>query len=372
VETFAGPVFHTSEWPSDLDVRGKRVAVVGSGASGYQLVPALAGTAERTILVQRTPNWCYDIPGYLSPFPPEVVWLDRNLPFHTNFTRLRGGWMFGPEGLGKAFQVDPEFDDPHARSPMNKRIRDQRVAYLRKKFEGRDDLFEAMLPEAPPMSARPILVDSEYSVCDALLRDDVDLVQGSIARVVPEGIVTTDGQHHDIDVLVFATGFRANDFLFPMDVRGRGGVTPERLWQSDGGRAYLGVLLPEFPNLFMIYGPNTSPTGGLNVVDMEELQTRFAVDCLLGLLEGDRRTVEVEAEAYERYNAEIDRQEATRTYKDPRANNYYTNEFNRSAVNCPVDARQMWAWLRSPADRRTDIPEVAGIRPYFGGDLRTG
>jgi 4-hydroxyacetophenone monooxygenase len=222
------------------------------------------------------------------------------------------------------------------------------------------------------MSARPILVDSDYSVCDALLRDDVDLVQGSITRVVPDGFETTDGRHHEVDVLVLATGFRANDFLFPMDVRGRGGVSPERLWQKDGGRAYLGVMLPGFPNLFMIYGPNTSPTGGLNVVDMEELQTRFAVDCLLGLLEGDRRTVEVDADAYERYNAEIDRHEATRTYKDPRANNYYTNEFNRSAVNCPVDARQMWAWLRSPAQRREDIPEVAGIRPYFGGDLRTG
>ncbi|WP_245650471.1 flavin-containing monooxygenase [Nocardia harenae] len=370
-DSFQGRSFHTSQWPEDLDVTGKRVAVIGSGASGYQLVPALAGTAGHTTLVQRTPNWVYDVPGYLSPFPPELLWLEKNFPYFLNFARFRGAWMFGPEGLGQAFEVDPEFEDPHTRSPLNKLIRDQRVEFLRQKFDGRPELFEAMLPTAPPMSTRPILVDSDYSICDALVREDVSLVQGSIERVVPDGFVTADGTHHQVDVLVYATGFRANDYLYPMEVRGAGGTTPAELWAQDGARAYLGTMLPGFPNFFVIFGPNSAPTGGLNVVDIQEIQLRFALECLHGLIESGQRAVEVDEAGYRTYNAEIDRREATRTYLDKRANTYYTNEFDRSAVNFPMDGRLLWNWTRSPAQRRADIPELAGVKPYFGGDLTT-
>lgn len=378
MDEFAGPAFHTARWPADLNLAGKRVAVVGTGCTGYQTAPEIAKMAGHTYVFQRTPSWCYDVPGYLDPFPPQVNWLDRNLPYHTNFMRFRTGWLYGPESLRKVFEVDPDFEDPHARSALNKRIRDQRVEFMQRKFAEHPDLFEKMLPVAPPMSSRPVLVDADYNIYDALLRDDVTLVSDGIERITPGGVEARDGHEYPADVIVFATGFKANDYLWPMEIRGRDGQQLEQLWAKDGARAYLGTMLPGFPNFFMVYGPNTNPTGGLNVVDLEEIVTRFALECIRGLVEQDKRAVDVTVDAYWRYNDELDRWEALKTYKDPRVNNYYQNAHGRSAVNCPIDGRKMWGWLRSPTGPRPGAPPsfdggpVSGgpeMRPYFGEDL---
>src|SRR5207253_2131700 len=115
---------------------------------------------------------------------------------------------------------------------------------------------------------RPVLIDEEYSVLDALLRDNVTLVTDSIRRIGPTGIQVQDGTGYEVDVIVYATGFQANDYLWPMEVRGRNGTTVEELWAEDGPRAYLSAMLPGFPNLFIVYGPNTN--GALNVASFHE------------------------------------------------------------------------------------------------------
>lgn len=372
MDEFGGQAFHTARWPRDLDLTGKRVAVVGTGCTGYQMIPEIVKVAGHTTVFQRTPNWCYDMPGYLDPFPPQVPWLDRNLPFHTNFARFRTSYLFGPQGIGKAWSIDPEYPDQEIGSELLARLREQRIEFMRSKFVDRPDLLEAMTPVARPMAARPVVIDTDYSIYDALMRDDVTLVTDGIAAIRPDGIESADGEFHPVDVIVYATGFKANDFLWPMEVRGREGLRIEQLWETDGARAYLGTMLPGFPNFFMVYGPNSNPTGGLNVVDFEEIVTRFALECIRGLVEGDGSTVDVTHDAYTRYNREVDRWEAGKAYKDPRASNYYQNEFGRSAANCPIDGGWMWSWLRSPTARRDDIPERAGVKPYFGEDLIVG
>jgi 4-hydroxyacetophenone monooxygenase len=369
MDAFRGRSFHTARWPADLDLAGKRVAVIGTGATGYQLIPEVAKLAKHTFVFQRTPNWCFDVPSYLHPFPPQVNWLDRNFPYITNFIRFRLGWLAGPDNAKQVLRIDPAFSDPHARSARNKKVREERLAFIRRKLASRPDLIEKMIPVAPPYSARPIIVDSDYCIYDALLRDDVTLVTDPIRRITPNGIEVEGGTEHQVDVIVYATGFKANDFLWPMEIRGRGGKRVEELWEKDGARAYLGTMLPGFPNLFMIYGPNTNNFGGLQIVDFEELVTRFALDCLGELITGKRKTIDVSLDAYWRYNAEVDRAEELMIYKDPRAHNYYTNESGRSATNCPIDVRRIWAWLRNPAAVRPDAGAGAGVRPYFGEDL---
>ena len=375
---FEGPLFHTARWPSDLDLTGQRVAVIGSGCTSYQMVPELAEMAGHTYLFQRTPNWCFDVPGYRSPYPPQVNWLDRNLPYFRNFARFRTCWLSGPEKLGAAFTADPAFKDTHARSAMNKRARDARIEFMQRKFADHPELMESMLPVAPPFSSRPVLVDSDYSVYDALLRDDCTLVTDDIRRIKENGIELEGGDELAVDVIVLATGFKANDFLWPMEVRGRDGQLIEQLWEKDGARAYLGTMLPGFPNLFMIYGPNTNATGGLGTFDFEEMVIRFALQCIEHLIIEAKHTVDVTVDGYWRYNDELDRHEALKIYTDPRANNYYKNEHGRSAANSPFDIRQMWAWLRrpedhdggeahSPTDRATS--GEAAVRPHFGEDL---
>jgi len=380
MDAFEGPAFHTARWPRDLDLTGKRVAVIGTGATGYQMVPELAKQAAHTFVFQRTPNWCFDVPGYLAPFPPQVNWLDRNFPYITNFIRFRLGWLAGPDNARQVFHIDPDFDDPHARSARNRKVREQRIAFIRRKLAGRPDLIEKMTPVAPPYSARPIIVDENDCIYDALLRDDVSLVTEPIRRIGRNGIEVEGGIEHRVDAIVYATGFKANDFLWPMEIRGRGGRPIEQLWEKDGARAYIGTMLPGFPNFFMIYGPNTNAFSGLQIVDFEEMVTRFSLECIAELITGKKKTIDVTLDAYERYNAELDLDESRMIYKDPRAHNYYTNQSGRSAVNCPVDIRKIWTWLRDPATAPAARggPDVPGdpeaiasetIRPYFGEDL---
>jgi 4-hydroxyacetophenone monooxygenase len=367
MESFEGRSCHTARWPDDLNAAGKRVAVIGSGATGYQLSPVMAKTVDHLYLFQRTPSWCLDIPMYVSPLPAQAVWLDRNFPYYVNFARFRLAWLFGPDNMEHLAHVDPNFKDPHAASAPNKENREARIAFLRKKLASRPELIEKMIPAAPPMSSRLLMIDGEDSIFDALVRDNVTLVTDSIERITPTGLIA-GGTEWPVDIIIYATGFKANDFLWPMQIRGRDGLRIEELWARDGARAYIGSMIPGFPNFFMAYGPNTNNWGGFQIIDLLEIEIRFALECIAGLIERGKSAVEVKSDAYWRYNDELDRHERRMIYMDPRVKNYYRNDYGRSAVNSPIDFRRMWNWLRDPrrpAPKETD----AGLKPYFGEDL---
>ncbi|MEZ5656648.1 MAG: NAD(P)/FAD-dependent oxidoreductase [Sphingobium sp.] len=376
---FAGLAVHSAQWPAGLDITGKRIGVIGTGCTGYQMVPELVREAGHTYVFQRHPNWVFETPGYLSPFPPQVNWLDRNFPYYTNFLRFMISWNYHPTKMIAALSRDPDFQDEHTLSPINKKIRDQRMAFIQSKLGSRPDLMEKMIPSMPPMCARPVLVDSEYSIYDALLLDNCSLVTDGISRITPDGIQLEDGSSVDLDIIVFATGYKANDFLWPMEVKGKNGVQMQDLWATDGPRAYLGTMLPGFPNLFMIYGPNTNATCGLQQVNNEEMVTRFALNCIGGLIAQDKRTVDTTMDAYWRYNQEIDKAESCRVYSDSRVHNYWKNEHGRSSSNNPLDMRLLWQWLRNPVAPPSDgqLPPIdetlvesrTAVRPWFGHDL---
>lgn len=347
MESFAGPSFHTARWPGDLDVSGKRVAVIGTGATGYQLVPALATLAGHVTLFQRKPQWLFPVPGYLHALPPQVTWLDRNLPYHINFLRFRTNWLTGEHVYGEVFTLDPEWRDEHSRSALNREIRDGRIAYIHEKFADRPDLADRMIPPHPPFSARPILVDADYNVYDALLCDNVDLVSAGVEAITPTGIVA-GGAAYAVDVIVYATGFKANELLWPMEIRGKDGVRVEDFWARDGCRAYVsGSMMPGFPNFFMLYGPNTNPAHGGGIVNHEEMVTRFALDCVAKLILEGKRTAEIGRPGFDRYNAHLDRRETTKIYTDPRAQNFFMNQYARSSVMCPFGPSELWRMLKN-------------------------
>jgi 4-hydroxyacetophenone monooxygenase len=366
MENFQGAAFHTAMWPQGVDVAGKRVAVVGSAASGYQTTPVIAKTAAQTFLYQRKPNWCLEDEIYVKTLPPQALWLDRNFPFYSNYVRFRVGALINPELSKAGIMVDPNFEDPHTLSLGNKATRDMCVAFIERKLGSRPDLVEKMIPKFPPMASRPIRVDSHDSVYDALLLDNVTLVTDQIEKITPTGIVS-GGVEREVDIIAFATGFKANDYLWPMEVLGRGGVRIEDVWAKDGPRAYLGAMVPGFPNLFMCYGPNSNNFGGFTVVDLLELVAQFALRCIAGLIESGKSSVEVTDDGYWHFASILDDVERRMIYMDPRANNYYQNG-GRSCVNGPIDIRRMWRWLNDPAGT-PPVETDAGLRPYFGEDL---
>jgi len=342
METFAGRSWHTAKWPDDVDLRGKRVAVIGTGCTGYQMIPELALEVAHVTVFQRTPQWLFPVPGYRSPFPPQVNWLDRNLPLHTNFMRARTCSL---DRIAHVAQIDPDFVDPHARSPLNKRARDVCMEFLNRKL-GDPALVATMTPPHPVWSARAVVVDSEYSILDALKRDNVTLVTSGIERIEPRGIVGKDGTLHEADVIVYATGFHATEYLYPMTITGRGGRTIEDLWAKDGARAYLGCMMPGFPNLWSIYGPNTN--GALNVASFHEKVALYALQCLETMVLGTANAMEVREDAYWRYNRLVDERNLQKVWSDPRAHNYYWTEHGRSATMNPFYTAEMSEFLRTP------------------------
>ncbi|MHA3791118.1 FAD-dependent oxidoreductase [Sphingomonas sp. YL-JM2C] len=348
---FTGPSFHTARWPADLDVSGKRVAVIGTGATGYQMVPELAKVAKQVVLFQRKPQWLFPVPGYLSALPDQVTWLDRNLPYHINFLRFRTNWLTGEHVYGDVFTLDPAWMHDHSRSPQNHEIREGRIAYIREKFAGRPDLIEKMIPPHPPFSARPILVDSEYNIYDALLRDDVELVSAGVEAITEDGVVA-GGETYPVDVIVYATGFKANDLLWPMEIVGRDGLSVEQFWAKDGCRAHIaGSMMPGFPNFFILFGPNTNPAHGGGIVNHEEMVTRFAMEAMAHMILGGDRVVDVRRDAFDRYNAYLDEREATKIYTDSRARNFFMNKYARSSVMCPLGPSEMWRMFRDDGPR---------------------
>ena len=367
IGTFEGISCHTATWPDELDVAGKRIAIIGSAASGYQTTPVIAKSAAHTFLFQRTPNWCFEDRGYVKELAPQIGWLERNFPYYGNFVRFRIASGYNPELMKFGLHIDTEHDDPDTVSAGNKATRDFCVEFIQRKLASRPDLIEKMTPKSPPMASRPIRVDTDDNIYEALLRDNVSLVTDSIERITPKGVVAA-GTEYEVDAIVFATGFRANDYLWPMDVRGRDGVRIQDVWKVDGPRAYLGSMVPGFPNLFMCYGPNTNNFGGFTVVDLLELVAQFALRSVAGLIERGAHSVEVTEDAYWRFARLLDAEDRKMVYMDPRAHNYYRNEQGRSSVNGPIDIRRMYRWLQDPAGNDAGLRDE-DLSPRFGKDL---
>jgi 4-hydroxyacetophenone monooxygenase len=341
---FAGLSWHTARWPQGVDLRGKRIAVIGTGCTGYQLIPELAHDAGHITVFQRTPQWLFPVPGYLALSPPQLLWLDRNLPFHTNFMRFRSFYGAGPD-FAKIFDIDPDFVDPYSCSAVNKAARDYSVGFLEKKLKD-PKLVGIMTPNHPPWSARPVVVDPEYCILDALQLDNVTLVTDGIKRINRTGIEAGDGSQHDVDVIVYATGFSANEFLYPMKITGRNGKTLEELWAADGARAYLGCMMPGFPNLWSLYGPNTN--GGLPVAQFHEMTMLYALQCLERLILDGKQSVEVQEAAYWRYNRVVDEGNAKKIWSDPRAHNYWWTKHGRTASQIPFTGYEVRDYLLRP------------------------
>jgi len=345
VDRFEGQSWHTARWPQDFDSRGKRVAVIGTGCTGYQMIPELALDTGHLTVFQRTPQWCFPSPGYREAFSPEVPWLDRNLPFHTNFMRLRVAGGFSA-GFAPIAQIDPDFEDEHAISELNKMARDNCLEFLKEKLGDDEALIATMTPEHPVLSARPVIVDSEYSILDVIQQDHVDLVTDPIRTITEQGVETESGRVYEVDAIVYATGFRATEYLFPMSITGRDGMTVEKLWEETGAQGYAGAMIPGCPNLWTLYGPNSN--GGLLVPAFQEMEMVFALKCIEHLVLEEKQSIDVTLGAYRKYNAMIDERNGQMAWSDPRARNYYWTKFGRSATQNPLTPLEMWSILRNP------------------------
>jgi cation diffusion facilitator CzcD-associated flavoprotein CzcO len=284
-ETFRGPAFHSAAWDHTQQWSGTRVAVIGTGASAIQFVPHLAEQADHVTVFQRSAP-------YVVP-KPDRGYTTTHLRLFERFPRTQG---FGRELTRTASeQLNRTLGE---QGPMTRLLEAAFRAHLW--HQVRDaELRDKLMPDYPIGCKRLLFSNDWYP---ALVRDDVDVVTHGVVGVDADGVITDDGTHHAADVIVWGTGFRATEFLAPVEVTGADGHTLGREW-ADGAYAHLGMTVPGFPNAFVVYGPNTN-LGGSSIISMIECQTGYLGQAVDAMARG-HRTLEVRRDVADRYDAEM-------------------------------------------------------------------
>jgi 4-hydroxyacetophenone monooxygenase len=338
-DTFPGPAFHSARWDHTVELAGKRVAVIGTGASAAQLIPEIARDAGELLVFQRTPAWFGPTPDYHEPVPPGLQWLYRHVPSYSEWNRFLIFWKMG-DGVLANVRVDPAWE-PKDRSVSepNDFVRALLTEYLKAEFADRPDLLEKVVPAYPPGAKRMIRDNGVWAA--TLKRDNVRLVTDPIAEITATGVVTGEGEEHAVDVIVYGTGFHASKFLTPMKVTGRGGVDLHEQWDGDA-RAYLGITVPGFPNLFCLYGPNTNIVINGSIVYFSECEVRYVLGCLKLLLAGGHRALDVRKDVHDEFNERVDAENRNMAWGWSQVNSWYKNDRGRVAQNWPFTLLEYW------------------------------
>lgn len=253
LDSFRGAMFHSACWRHDIDIAGTRAGIVGTGASAIQIVPEVARKAGKLTLFQRTPSWI--IPRNDRHYASLTKWLFRFIPAAN---RLYRGWIYAI--------LESRFPAFRKRAALSRLLSFVALRHLKRQVPD-PDLRRKLTPDYPVGCKRILISDDVYP---ALMRDSVELETAAMEAVTPDGVRTADGRHHALDILIFATGFAATEFLAPIRISGRQGRNLNDVW-ADGARAWLGMTVPDFPNMFLLYGPNTN-LGHNSIIFMLECQ----------------------------------------------------------------------------------------------------
>ena len=338
---FQGRVFHSAQWPADLDVTGARVAVVGTGASAMQIVPAIAGKVEHLTVFQRSPQWIAPNSDYFAPVGEQVHALMATVPFYRQWYRVRLAWAFNDK-VHPSLQVDPDW--PEATRSVNAANDGHRrffTRYLTEQLAGRPDLVDSALPDYPPFGKRMLLDNGWFA---ALRQPNVELVTSPVTSLEPSGVRDASGSLTEVDIVVMCTGFQARRFLYPMDVRGRSGRTLQEQWGPEDATAYLGMTVPDFPNLFLLLGPNTALGHGGSVITISEFQVDYIVSLIRQMLGRGLGSLECPPELAADYTRRVDEAHARMIWTHPGMTNWYRNAAGRVVSVLPwriVDYREM-------------------------------
>jgi len=338
IESFRGPVMHSAQWDSSVNLAGKRVAQIGTGASGAQIAPAIAPDVAHLTIFQRSRHWVLNNPEVSTPVSEGVKWALRHIPHYAEWFRFRVYW-FAADGLFPNVLRDPDWPNQEMSvSAHNEEMLQYCLAHYRQKLGDRPDLLEKIVPDFPVFSKR-IVMDAGW--LDTLRRENVTLEADPIARVGEDSIVTTSGREHPADVIVLATGFQVSRMLGSLEVIGRGGRDLGAEWGEEDPRAYLGMMVPGFPNFFVSPGPNSAPN---HAAGQNHARTKGAA------------TIEPTQQAFLAFNARIEARMPQMIWSHPKARSYYRNSKGRVFLSWPYRLVDYWTATRGPRpeDMRLD------------------
>ena len=324
-ERFAGHSFHSAEWDHGYSLDGKRVAVIGTGASAVQFVPEIAPKVERLSVFQRTPNWF--LPRHNRRYNTAVRAAIERVP---GLQSLRRAFVFQyTESLTLAIR--------HPQT-IGRMAAARSAAFMRSQLK--DPVLRAKAWPDYTFGCKRILFSSHY--LPALERDNVELITDPITAITPTGVLTAasspegDGTAHEVDCVIWATGFKTNDFMFPMRVAGVDGLDLHEHW-SRGAHAHLGMCVPGFPNMFLMYGPNTNTSGGSIIVYLEA-QAAYLRQALEHMRARGAGAIEVRAEVEAASDRELQARFAGTAWTQ--CDSWYRDERGRIVANWPGYMRE--------------------------------
>ena len=337
---FAGQSVHTAQWPvGGVDLAGRRVAVIGNGASAMQIVPAIAEQVCDLTVFQRSPHWSAPFEKFRVPVPEDVRFLLREMPLYRLWYRIRLSWAFNDRNYD-ALQKDSNWPHPdRSLNLINEGHRRGLTRYIEDEIGDRADLLAHVIPDYPPFGKRMLLDNGWYRT---LRRSNVHLVHDPVASVGADFVVTTAGQKVTADVLIWATGFDVVHFLAPMEIRGIGGHSLHDIWQGDDARAYLGTAVPGFPNFFCLYGPNTQFGHGGSLIFVVERQMHYVRSVLEAMVSAGATSAEVRTDVHDAYNERVDRAHEAMVWTHQGMDTYYRNSKGRVVVNNPFRIVDVW------------------------------
>jgi 4-hydroxyacetophenone monooxygenase len=338
-DSFAGTSFHSARWRHDVDLTGKRVAVIGTGASAFQFVPEIAPKVGELLVFQRTAPWLGPTPNYHFEVTAGERWQLQHAPYYEKWYRFWLFWML-TDGIYEAVKADPDWKgSPNAVSEINAGLRAMMIEMIRPQTEGAPGLLEKITPNYPIGGKRAVRDNGVWVA--ALRRPNVELITEPIAKITPAGIVTADGVEHAVDAIIYGTGFTASDFLRTFKIYGDGGVELHDKWAGDA-RAYLGMTIPGFPNFFCIYGPNTNIVVNGSIIFFSECSVRYIIGALEMLAETGASTLEPKLEVHDAFNHKVDEANAGMAWGVPQVTSWYKNDKGRVSQNWPFPLVDYW------------------------------
>ncbi|HLG85404.1 MAG TPA: NAD(P)-binding domain-containing protein [Bradyrhizobium sp.] len=354
-EDFQGLILHSALWSDDIKLDGKRVAVIGTGATSMQLVPSIADRVASVTVFQRTAQWVRPVQGYSDPITEGAQWLLAHLPFYVQWYRFNMFWRYG-DGLLPFLRKDPAWPYPdRAVNKGNDRHREELTDFIRAELKDRPDLIEKCVPTYPPYGKR-ILLDNGWF--RTLTRPNVELVSDRIDRFTRDGIRTVDGKERPFDIIVVATGFKVTEMAARLNITGRRGRTLRDKWANDNPTAYLGLTVPDFPNLFCMLGPNSGPAHGGSVIFQSECQSRYISACLVEMMERGIAAIDVRQDVHDDYVRKVDVEHEAMIWTHPGMSTYYRNRSGRVFSAMPWRFVDYWAMTHDADLSRYQLTEA--------------
>ena len=331
LEEYRGETIHSAEWHPGVQVSGRTVNIIGTGASAYQIAPAIVDEVKALRIFQRSAPWILPAPLYQAEVGEDRQWLMEHVPSYHRWLRL---WEFWHSTIGKyaLTRADPNWSSSESVSEPNQRFRDALVQNIRSQYVGRDDLVSSVIPRYPVGVKRMLRDNGAWA---STLRDPrTTLVTDAIDAFTDDGITTVTGHHYSADLTIFATGFHGTNYLGTIDVRGRGGRRLQEMW-GDEARAHLGVTVPDFPNLFCLAGPNTGLVAIGSQTFMTECASHYVSECLRHLLAARASAIEPTVKAYRDYIAWIEKGNRGMAWAAVPEQSWYRNESGTNTVVWP-------------------------------------